>query len=172
MADTVNMRLSISFSSVLLILAVGCSGPARNADNFSKLQPLSKKEAGTLIAGASNHIGEPYRYGGKTSRGWDCSGYVTSMYRRYLNMKLPRSTKGLLTASVGIEPKNRKPGDLIFFVIDSNKPSHVGIYIGKNNFIHASSSKGVIVSSMKEDYYRKRFAGFRRPLYIDLAQSE
>jgi cell wall-associated NlpC family hydrolase len=84
------------------------------------------------------------------------------MYRRYLDISLPRDTRSLYSISKSVNPRDTRPGDLVFFRIRTAKPSHVGIYLGRNRFIHASTSSGIIVSGLYEDYYRKHFMGYRR----------
>jgi cell wall-associated NlpC family hydrolase len=153
------------------MLFAACSGPVKDPKYRTPARPLPGKDAKTLLSGASNHIGEPYKYGGISSRGWDCSGFVRGMYKRYLGITLPRDTEGQFSASFSVKRNNSRPGDLVFFQIRSNKPSHVGIYAGKNRFIHSSTKRGVIVSNLKEDYYRKYFIGFRRIRFSHLANS-
>ncbi len=139
-----------------------CSGPVKDPRYDKSARPLPGKDAKILLNGASNHIGEPYAFGGMTSRGWDCSGFVFSMYKRYLRIDIPRNTTALYSASLRIKKKYSRPGDLVFFRIKSQKPSHVGIYIGNDKFIHASTSSGVVISDLREEYYNQYFAGFRR----------
>ena len=91
------------------------------------------------------------------------------MYKRYLGITIPRSTGKLFSATLNVGPREIRPGDLVFFRIDSAKPSHVGIYMGKGRFIHSSTSAGVIVSNLREDYYRKHFYAYRRIRYEVLA---
>lgn len=142
---------------------LACSGPSRQYENGVRVRPLTQKEASRLLAGAKNHLGEPYVYGGTSQNGWDCSGFTSGMYYRYLSYSLPRKTASIYSRSVKIPQSKRRPGDLVFFKIKSNSPSHVGIYIGGDKFIHASTSKGIVISNLNDDYYRKTFIGFRRP---------
>lgn len=160
------MRKLAIFIPVLLLLSIACSGPARKPSGKARLAPLSRKDAGKLLSGAGKHIGEPYRSGGTSSSGWDCSGFVSGMFGRYLAIYLPRTTKAQYAKSVIIRDSSSRPGDLVFFKIKSSRPSHVGIYMGGRRFIHASISRGIIVSSLDEKYYKSSFAGFRRPLHI------
>ncbi len=165
------MRKSILCFLPVLFFFAACSGPVKDSRYDLPARPLHGKDAKKLLTGASKHIGEPYQYGGISAKGWDCSGFVCGMFKRYLNLNLPRETGGLYSASVRIKAKNSRPGDLVFFRIETGKPSHVGIYAGKNRFIHSSTSSGVIVSSLAEDYYRQRFIGYRRIRYGLLADS-
>jgi cell wall-associated NlpC family hydrolase len=145
-----------------LILFAACSGPVTKPSHDYRTRPLRKNDMKKLLDGAMQHVGDPYRYGGISSKGWDCSGFVYGMFKRYLDISLPRDTKRLYSISKAVKPKNTRPGDLVFFRIGTAKPSHVGIYMGRNRFIHASTSSGVIVSGLYEDYYRKHFMGYRR----------
>jgi peptidoglycan endopeptidase LytE len=148
------------------LIVVACSGPAKKPREVVKIPPLSRKDAGVLLSSAKAHIGEPYRMGGLSTRGWDCSGFVHVMYGKYLSISLPRDTRGQYAESVPVRNSRVRPGDLVFFNIKSSKPSHVGIFMGRDRFIHASMSSGVIISSLHEKYYRRTFAGFRRPLTL------
>lgn len=156
------MRKAIPIIAVLVMAA--CSGPVQLDSGLLRVRPLSKKEAARLVSGAKHHLGEPYRYGGTTSSGWDCSGFTSVMYLTYLSYQLPRDTESLFARSVRVPPSQKRPGDLVFFNIESKSASHVGIYIGGWKFIHASTSSGIIISSLKEKYYSDSFIGFRRPL--------
>jgi lipoprotein Spr len=150
---------------------LACSGPVKRPREVAKIPPLPREDAGVLLSSARTHIGEPYRMGGLSSRGWDCSGFVSVMYERYLSISLPRDTKGQYAKSIPIKSSKSRPGDLVFFKIKSSRPSHVGIFMGRDRFIHASTSSGVIISSLHEKYYRRRFAGFRRPLNLQTLSS-
>ena len=156
------MKRAIIFLTAFVFLA--CSGPVYRDDNPIRVRPLSRKEAGKLLAGARNHIGEPYRFGGSSRKGWDCSGFASGMYSRYLSYQIPRNAKSLFRRSVKIPVSSKKPGDLVFFKIKSKSRYHVGIYIEGDKFIHASSSGGVIVSRLSDGFYKNAFIGFRRPL--------
>ncbi len=111
---------------------------------------------------AARQIGIPYRYGGSTPHGFDCSGLVHYAYRR-AGKAIPRTTAQLWA---GTDPVNRRDiqvGDLLFFRIDG-KMSHVGMYLGNNRFVHApSTGKVVSIANLSSDYYRKAFIRARRP---------
>ena len=83
--------------------------------------------------------GKPYRYGGSTPVGFDCSGLIQYSYAR-AGVKVPRSTEDLLEASRTIAKRQLRPGDLVFFHQDSKRSSHVGLYIGNDRFVHAPST--------------------------------
>lgn len=111
---------------------------------------------------AYSYLGIRYRWGGITSRGFDCSGFVLAMYRK-IGINLPHSAAAQFGVGKPVAFSNLKPGDRVYFQTYKRGASHVGIYIGGGKFIHASSAKhGVIISSLFENYYSKRYLGARR----------
>ena len=118
---------------------------------------LTGKEDKKLIEELAKWLGTPYVYGGTSLKGTDCSGFVQSVYKIVYNINLYRSAADLVKNGELIDKKKLETGDLVFFKINSNKVSHVGIYINEGKFIHASSSKGVIVSKLSNTYYTKYF---------------
>lgn len=114
-----------------------------------------------LLAEAKKWIGTPYKYGGEDRRGVDCSGLVLNVYRSALDIKLPRSSREQASYCSPLSKDKLMPGDLLFFATSGSKKnvSHVGIYVGDGKMIHSSTSKGVIVSSISDDYYRRTYAG-------------
>lgn len=103
----------------------------------------------------------PHKIGGLSKRGIDCSGFTFVTFQSKFGYTLPRTTKLQVQTGKKIARKNLQPGDLVFF-----KPSifynHVGIYMGNSEFLHASSSKGVMVSNMTDKYLRKSYWTARR----------
>ena len=112
-----------------------------------------------LYVNAAEWIGTPYRAGGDSRHGTDCSGLVSQLYKKTYRMCLSRSTDGQLKESNKIARRNLREGDLVFFTSRSSrkKVAHVGIYLKDGKFIHASTSQGVIVSSLKEKYYTQHW---------------
>jgi cell wall-associated NlpC family hydrolase len=110
------------------------------------------------------YLNTPYKYGGNSTNGIDCSAFTQTVFHNVLSLDLNRSAKEQYTQGVEIDNRdNLKFGDLVFFNTRRRvRPGHVGIYIGDNLFAHASSRNGVIVSSLDQDYYSKRFMGGRR----------
>lgn len=102
-------------------------------------------------------LGVPYRMGGLTKKGVDCSGFVTSVFREVYGKQLARSSSDMLKYNCKKVNRSRlQEGDLVFFKTGRGKkdvPNHVGIYLKNGKFIHASTSKGVVVSSLNEPYY-------------------
>jgi cell wall-associated NlpC family hydrolase len=103
--------------------------------------------------------GKPYRYGGDTPSGFDCSGLVVYSYGQF-DIKLPRNSYKQYKKSKPIYERDLQPGDLVFFRTTSSFVSHVGIYVGDNRFVHApGKGKTVRADSLNNDYYRRRFVG-------------
>ncbi len=108
-----------------------------------------------LYLNAAEWIGTPYRVGGDSKRGTDCSGLTSQLYRKVYHTRLSRSTDGQLKECKQISRRNLREGDLVFFTSRASRKrvAHVGIYLKNGKFIHASTSQGVIVSNLKEKYY-------------------
>ncbi len=114
-----------------------------------------------LYIESASWIGTKYKYGGMSRSGVDCSGLTCLIYKTVYGKSLSRSSAGILTDNCKtIKKSSLREGDLVFFRTDgkrSKTPNHVGIYLKENKFIHASTSKGVIVSSLEQDYYVRNF---------------
>ena len=105
---------------------------------------------------ATGFIGAPYRFGGSSLRGIDCSSFVQKIYRIF-DITLPRKASEQSKVGISITRENLTQGDLVFFHTNRSL-GHVGIYIGNNEFVHASSrSKGIRIDSLDTPYYQKRF---------------
>lgn len=116
-----------------------------------------------VIEAAYNALGKPYVYGGTGAKGYDCSGLTYSIFLNTLNIKLNRSSSAQASNGIAIEKHELVPGDLVFFKTNGKSISHVGLYIGDGKMIHASSgSKKVMITSLSEDYYKKRYVTARR----------
>jgi cell wall-associated NlpC family hydrolase len=110
------------------------------------------------------YLGTPYKYGGNTKDGIDCSAFTQTLYKDVFNIDLLRSARLQYTQGKEVSDKDDLQfGDLVFFNTRKRvRPGHVGIYIGENLFAHASSAKGVTVSSINYDYYSRTYMGARR----------
>lgn len=113
-----------------------------------------------IISTAKQYIGVPYLWGGITPNGFDCSGYVQYVFNQ-CGITLPRTVAQQWTVGISISKSNLREGDLVFFKTGS-AVSHMGIYIGNNQFIHASTSKGVVISSLSNTYWSNCYYGARR----------
>lgn len=114
------------------------------------------------LATAARMIGKPYRYGGASPRGFDCSGLVYYAYSQ-AGIRAPRSTREQYRQIKRIPVSQLQPGDLIFFRVSGKGVSHVGIFAGGDRFLHApSSGKFVSYASLRNPYWKKRIAGAGR----------
>ncbi|MDE5722809.1 MAG: C40 family peptidase [Paramuribaculum sp.] len=102
-------------------------------------------------------MGTSYRYGGSTRSGVDCSGLTSQIFVNALQIKLPRSSAQQSEYCRRIDRSELMEGDLVFFRTGSKGVSHVGMYVGDGRIIHSSTSRGVIVSSLDESYYRRTY---------------
>ncbi|MCH8546328.1 MAG: C40 family peptidase [Cryomorphaceae bacterium] len=108
-------------------------------------------------------VGTPYRWGGTSKSGADCSGFTLKVYEEVYGQTLPgRRAEDFFQSAKVINEKQAQPGDLVFFRIKGRRIDHVGVYLGNRRFAHASSSKGVVISSLDESYYAKHFFKFGR----------
>lgn len=116
-----------------------------------------------VVSFAKQFLGTPYVWGGRSPAGFDCSGFTSYVYSNF-GIEIPRMADGQF--NFGAEVSQLIPGDLVFFTTYEPGPSHAGIYIGDNCFIHSSSSGGgVIITSLSESYYSARYLGARRVVY-------
>ena len=114
-----------------------------------------------LTTEAYKYIGIKYKYGGTTTKGFDCSGYVQYVFKK-LGLKLSRTTSTQYREGTAVAKKNLQPGDLVFFNTTGRGVSHVGIYLGNNKFIHSGVSRGIQVVGLNDSYWGKRYIGARR----------
>ena len=126
---------------------------------YAELLEASPKELELieLYAFVDEWVGVKYKYGGTTKKGVDCSGFTNLLYNNVFKKELPRSSSDIAAIAKSISKKELSEGDFVFFSIRSNKVDHVGIYLANNRFVHASTSKGVIISSLEHPYYAKYF---------------
>lgn len=120
----------------------------------------TSKLAQLLARSALRFLGTPYVFGGTSSSGFDCSGFVQHVYGM-AGISLPRTADAQYDYgrhAVG----GPRVGDLVFFETYTEGVSHVGIYLGKGEFVHASSSHGVMVSNLSDSYWRARYLGAKR----------
>lgn len=136
-----------------------------------QIETKIKKETKTtalrtkIVEECKDWIGTPYKYG-KSEKGeaTDCSGMILVVYEEITGIKLPRNSAKQAEYCHQVTIEEILPGDLVFFATgkDPEKVSHVGLMMDKNNFVHASSSKGVVISEMSNPYYKRTFIKYGR----------
>ncbi|PZD97057.1 NlpC/P60 family protein [Paenibacillus sambharensis] len=147
----VSLSATIGFSA----LALGSSSQVHAAT------PQSEE----MIATAKEYLGVPYRFGAPSgvNYAFDCSSFTQYIYKQ-AEVKLPRTSQGQAKVGEEVSKDNLSQGDLVFFNTSGKGISHVGIYAGSNKFIHTSSSKGVVESSISSGYWSKNYVTARRVL--------
>ncbi|WP_432357406.1 C40 family peptidase [Sporosarcina sp. UB5] len=122
----------------------------------------SSSDTATITETASSLVGIKYAYGGTTKAGFDCSGFVTYVFKQH-GIKLSRTSSGMYASGTKVEKDDLIEGDLVFFNTSGKGVSHVGIYIGDGKFAHASTSKGVSIAKLNDPHYwGKRYVGAKR----------
>jgi cell wall-associated NlpC family hydrolase len=140
----------------------------KTAKKKPRPDPKSKKKSGILQVlerAWKTFIGTPYVWGGETRRGADCSGFVQSVFRES-GIRLPRVTREQWRVGTEVSKSRLKKGDLVFFRTVGKRISHVGIVTNpaSGQFVHASSSRGVVIDKLSIRYFKARYAGARRVL--------
>jgi cell wall-associated NlpC family hydrolase len=148
-------RFFSPFGIMVLLLLLGCSSArftsSHHQERFTDDEKALRK---ALVLEALKYRGTPYVYGGTSPSGFDCSGFVQYIHRKF-GIDLPRTVKDMEEKGTWVQRKDLVAGDLVIF----HNPRHVGIYASKGTFVHASSSRGVVRDKLDKEYYRKRFVG-------------
>jgi len=159
---------SIILVAVVVSWASGCASkqtvrPTAKPEPAASARPAPRPGIGQRAADiALQQVGTPYRYGGSSPSGFDCSGLVHYSYAN-VGKSVPRTTGGLWKGLAPVDDRDMRVGDLLFFSI-AGKMSHVGLYLGGGRFVHApSSGKVVSVETLTSDYYRQAFIRAGRP---------
>jgi len=142
--------------SILIILGCASSPTTPQYNNSSVLISDSSSTKQRLHAQLAKWKNVKYRLGGLSKSGIDCSGFVYLTFQSEFGIKLPRSTQAQAKAGRFVKQRDLKIGDLVFFKT-SHTVRHVGIYLGKREFIHASTSRGVTISKLDNVYWKKRY---------------
>lgn len=169
---TCNAQRRAVLGALVLFLSA-CRSSSRKIVQSGGIQPrlipirITKvsHQAGSqeLLLHSMSLIGTPYRYGGSSrGSGFDCSGMVQYVYQQALQVNLPRTARDIAAVSAPIRTKDLQVGDLVFFNTSGQVYSHMGLYIGNGEFIHAPSSSGVIrTARLDQPYFSQRFTGAR-----------
>jgi cell wall-associated NlpC family hydrolase len=157
----------------LFFLAAAPFGGASADDAVHTVEPAApasySSAAQELADQALEYLGIPYRFGGTSpDTGLDCSGLVQNVFRNAVGLNLPRTAREMATLGDRVTRSELKPGDLVFFNTMRRAFSHVGIYLGNGQFVHAPSRGGAVrVESMASSYWGQRFNGARRLVQED-----
>lgn len=175
------MHKIIFFFLFCLIFWVGCYAPSQytpptiqppRPDNSHDLTARQVEPGRTdqevlfqrLVREIKFYLGTPYKYGGASRSGIDCSGLVMKVFQNSLGLRLPHSTSALAQLGIPLSVRGLQFGDLLFFgTSKSESVGHVGIYLYGTKFVHSSTNRGVVISDFsRESYYRKNFIAARR----------
>ncbi|WP_082162713.1 C40 family peptidase [Neisseria bacilliformis] len=126
--------------------------------------PIGRREADELIGSAMGLLGVSYRFGGTSaSTGFDCSGFMQHIFRKTMQVSLPRTAAAQAGMGSPVSRSELQPGDMVFFRTQRGRISHVGLYIGGNRFIHAPrTGKSIEITSLSNKYWNSRYALARR----------
>lgn len=157
---------------ITLIPCISLSMPAVASDDvlLDKIASLQQTAQGnlnvaeSLLNKAKKYIGTPYRFGGTTPSGFDCSGFMQYVFKN-AGINLPRSSRDMATVGSHVSRDALRVGDMVFFAHSGGRISHVGMYVGDNKFIHSpSSGKTVEITSLNSNYWKPRYITARRVL--------
>ncbi len=157
------MRARTVIAAMLALTLIVVSGCAEARARRQQADHEERKVARTLTAQLSEWKGTRYRMGGLSRSGIDCSGFVYLTFKQRFGMSVPRTTKALARHGRKVRRDRLRAGDLVFFRTGFRK-RHVGIYMGDNGFIHASTSNGVMRSSLDNPYWDSNYWQARRVL--------
>ncbi len=133
-----------------------------SSDNLKTQNPKKKSSVNhKLEAHYKKYKAAPYKYGGTSIKGFDCSGFVQFTYKNIFNIRLPRTTRLMLKEGTAIKKTQLKIGDLVLFRT-SKRYRHVGIFMGDNLFMHVSTKKGLMKSNLNNPYWLNRYLTSRR----------
>lgn len=150
---------SILIAGVLTTGLAACAPWPERPSTAAVYASAETARAQEIVQLANRELGAPYLYGGDTPRGFDCSGLVYYVFRR-TGIAVPRTANQQLYASHPVDMSDLRPGDLVFFQIAGNIQMHVGIYVGKDVFIHApETGQPVAYARLDNPYWKSRFIG-------------
>ena len=140
------------------------SESASSQSSSTRTAALSRREADELIGNAMGLLGVSYRFGGSSvSSGFDCSGFMQHIFRKTMQINLPRTSAEQAKMGVAVSRSELQPGDMVFFSTSRGRISHVGLYIGNNRFIHAPrTGKSIEITSLGNKYWNSKYVIARR----------
>ena len=178
LASIDNKKLAVAKDQLLSSFKNEQMAAAKSLETIAKNEEISKavrfsKKIDDILTEAETYLGTPYRYGGMTRRGIDCSAFVLSVFGATAGMNLPRVAASQAQEGEKVEKSDLQKGDLVFFSHGKGRISHVGIVEsvsveGDIKFIHAATSKGVMISSLADSYWGPRFRFAKRVLSQDV----
>jgi len=156
----------IVLSASLILMLFGCSNTPKKSAKIVKLaSPVNLAESikvkKLLLSQYNLWKGAPYQYGGTSLNGVDCSAFVQNTYMSKLGHRIPRTTRTQIKQGTKVSRSQLKIGDIVFFKTGITS-LHNGIYIGKSQFVHASTSKGVTISNLNNVYWKRTYLTSRR----------
>jgi lipoprotein Spr len=169
-------KICLFYFSLIIPFALFTSSCGSNKDlaktgekSNSSSKKIEKKYAALLNVQESNisntglysfideWYGVPYKYGGKNKDGIDCSNFTATLYKNIYHQAVSGSSSSIFNQCKVVSKKDLKEGDLLFFKIEKDNISHIGVYLQNNKFVHATTKKGVMINDLNEDYYKKYF---------------
>jgi cell wall-associated NlpC family hydrolase len=157
-----SMRIPLSLVLASILVVTGCASTPAPASSSNLAVKPSENQASRAADVALAMVGKPYRYGGSTPKGFDCSGLVNYSFAQ-AGLQVSRDTRTLRDQAVLIPVSALRRGDLVFFDQEGKKYSHVGIYLGDGVFVHAPSSGGKVrTDDLGADYWSRHFVEARR----------
>ena len=140
------------------------SEPDSSQSSSKRTAALSRREADELIGNAMGLLGVSYRFGGTSvNSGFDCSGFMQHIFRKTMQINLPRTSAEQAKMGVAVSRSELQPGDMVFFSTSRGRISHVGLYIGNNRFIHAPrTGKSIEITSLGNKYWNSKYVTARR----------
>ena len=161
---------------ILLCLLATCSCSIRSAPRYTadskdpsgvarELEKRRRASPSRLARVVEGYLGVPYKWGGNTRAGMDCSAFVRTIFRQTYGIELPLTSKQIYRVGRTVNQRqDLKPGDLVFFrnTFSGQGVSHVGIYLGKKRFAHVGVSTGATITSLDHPYFLPRYVGARR----------
>jgi lipoprotein Spr len=166
--ESLQFNYGVPLSKKILVAKEGLSEKGSTPSYYNWIQKKFAKKMDVHPSKVTNEAlynfinewyGTRYVYGGTTKRGIDCSSFVQKLIRATFNANMQRTAANQKRTTKYVKRDELKEGDLVFFKIKVHRISHVGVYLQNNKFVHASSSRGVMISSLNSSYWTRYYAG-------------